>query len=396
MSPIPLPRELLVDDRTARMAWSRLAEPGDPVMTGLIAQLGAVDALAAIAETDDRRFRGIQDRAASTDLTALPRAAAVLGARIIVPGDDDWPTGLDDLLHPPPCLWAIGAGEPAGLRDRGVSIVGARTCSRYGASVAHDLAAGLAAHGRAIVSGAAFGIDRAAHDGALAASGRTIAVLAGGLDRCYPSQHAGLIRAIAESCVVLSEVPPGGAPTRYRFLQRNRLIAALTAGTVIVEAGLRSGSLNTAKHAREVGRPIGAVPGPVTSAVSAGCHNGVREGWATLVTDVAEVIDLVGRIGVDAAPRRRAAVRPADEVSEGDRLVLAVVPVRAPAEAQRIALHAGLPFPETLAALGRLAVAGLVARHGTRWKQVVQPRDEEPRERPSVTRLAEDELRSEG
>lgn len=179
------------------------------------------------------------------------------------------------------------------LARRSVSIVGARASTRYGEMVASDLAVGLAERAYAVISGAAFGIDGAAHRGALAVDGMTVAVLAGGVDRAYPVAHSQLISTIVETGAVVSEVAPGSAPTRPRFLLRNRLIAAMSAGTVVVEAGLRSGSLNTAGTAEKLGRPVGVVPGPVTSMVPAGCHQASREGMAVLVTDVPEVLDLV-------------------------------------------------------------------------------------------------------
>ena len=210
-------------------------------------------------------------------------------------GPPDWTSSPP----PPPCLWVRGT---VGLGDlaRSVAVVGARASTAYGDHVAGELGSGLARRGFLVVSGLAYGIDGTAHRAALG-TGTSLAVVAGGVDRAYPRGHDALMGELVRRGAVVSEVPPGSAPTRSRFLQRNRLIAALTGGTVVVEAAVRSGALSTARAAAALGRPVAAVPGPVTSSSSAGCHVLVREGRAVLVTDAAEVADLVGRIGADAA-----------------------------------------------------------------------------------------------
>ncbi|MDQ2755404.1 MAG: DNA-processing protein DprA, partial [Actinomycetota bacterium] len=299
--------------------------------------------------------------------------AARAGARVVCPGDADWPAGLDDLLLPPYCLWVRGPLDLTRLVRRSVSVVGARASTRYGETVSTDLGAGLAERGFAVVSGAAFGIDGAAHRGALAVDGPTLAVLAGGIDRPYPVAHSRLIGAIAESGALMAEVPPGAAPTRPRFLLRNRIIAAISTGTVVVEAGLRSGSLHTAGIAESLGRPVGVVPGPVTSMVSAGCHQAARDGKAVVVTDVDEVVDLVGEYGIDAAPRKRAPSRADDDLDPVDAQVYAMVPVRRASAAADIAVAAGLAPGAVLAALPRLELRGLVKRVDGLWKKVPAP-----------------------
>lgn len=255
-----------------------------------------------------------------------------------------------------------------------MSLVGARASTRYGETLASDLGAGLAGHGFTVVSGAAYGIDGAAHRGALAVDGPTVAVLAGGLDRPYPVAHSRLIGAIAESGALVAEVPAGAAPTRPRFLLRNRIIAAISTGTVVVEAGLRSGSLHTAGIAESLGRPVGVVPGPVTSMVSAGCHQAAREGKAVIVTDVEEVVDLVGEYGLDAATRKRGPVQPHDDLGPVETQVYALVPVRRAASAADIAVAAGLAPSAVLAALPRLELRGLVRRADGAWQKVPAPR----------------------
>ena len=363
---------VLTQERWARAAWSRVAEPGDRRAAALVEQLGAVDALAAVVENRSWAPEALRTRVAGVDLGEMVAFARRQGWRMVVPGDSEWPSGVDALSAPPIGLWVVGPIDLAEVCATSVAVVGARACTAYGMGVASELGSGLPDAGYAVVSGAAFGIDRAAHAGALAVRGTTVAVLAGGLDRPYPVSNTALIGQIRSTGALVSEVAPGGAPTRSRFLQRNRLIATMTVGTIVVEAGLRSGSLHTAGRAVEHGRPVGVVPGPVTSRVSAGCHQWVREGKAVLVTDVIEVLDLVGRLGVDAAPHRSDPVRPEDELPPQDRLVLAALPVRAPVAVPAVAAHAGLDIGQTRASLGRLELAGVAVRSGDRWKQAAR------------------------
>lgn len=236
-------------------------------------------------------------RTAAAD-EALARAAGA-GMRWVIPGEPEWPAGVDDLDHPDPVSGSGGA--PAGLWIRGaarlddlvadaVGIVGARDCTTYGAELAGDIAADCADHGLTVVSGAAFGIDACAHRGALMMERPTIAVLACGADVDYPRAHAALLSRILADGLVVSEHAPGVPVARHRFLARNRLIAALTRGVVVVEAARRSGSLNTLHWADQLGRTTMAVPGPVTSQQSAGTHQAVRDGKAILVTSGLDVV----------------------------------------------------------------------------------------------------------
>lgn len=364
-----LPKGLAVEV-AARAAWSRVAEPGDRQAVALVDRLGAVDALAAVVEGHDWVPEALRVRAAGVDLEGLVQFAFRRGWRMVVPGADEWPTGVDALDVPPIGLWVAGPVDLASVSARSVAVVGARACTAYGMGVAAELGAGLPEAGYAVVSGAAYGVDRAAHQGCLSVDGTTVAVLAGGLDRPYPVTNAGLIERIGQTGALVSEVAPGGAPTKFRFLQRNRLIATLAVGTVVVEAGLRSGSLHTAGRALEHGRPVGAVPGPVTSRTSAGCHQAIRDQKATLVTDLVDVLDLVGRLGVDAAPLRRGPVRPEDDLPVTDRQVFAAVPIRASASSESIAINAGVSLAQARSSLGRLELGGIVTRAGDRWKQV--------------------------
>jgi DNA processing protein len=353
----------------ARVAWSRLAEPGDPVAAAFVERHGLVEALgrvrAGIAGTERYAARAA-DLDVDTDLMRAEWAAAA----VVVPGDPRWPEGRDDLEVPPYCLWVRGSALSAG--QRAVAVVGSRAATAYGVRVAEDLGTGLASRGFAVVSGAAYGIDGAAHRGALAAEGATIAVVAGGVDRVYPVGHARLLEEIVRTGAVVSEVPPGAAPTRTRFLARNRLIAAMTIGTVVVEAAARSGSLNTARWAATHHRPVAAVPGPVTSMMSTGCHQLVRDGVAVLVTDATEVVELVGRLGDDLAEPPRGPVNPEDLLAPGVRHVYAALPVRRAVPVESLAKVAGRSESDVLAALGRLNIEGLAERVDGGWRRLAR------------------------
>lgn len=297
----------VTDDRNARIALALASEPGDRVTGRLISEHGAVETLRLVtvsrlpkglggAENREWRKR-VAPRLSEPSLRRAIDLGDRLGLTVLTPDDAHWPTGLADLGHAAPIiLWARGdtALFVAPVQHR-VALVGARAATGYGEHVAAETAADLVCTGTQIVSGAAYGIDVAAHRATLAAGGSTIAVLAGGLDRYYPAGNDELIRRISERGALLGEIPPGGPPTRFRFLQRNRLIAALSAATVVVEAGWTSGSTNTASHAAGLRRAVAAFPGPVTSAASAGCHRLIREGVASLVTSVGDIRDLIGR-----------------------------------------------------------------------------------------------------
>ncbi|MGC5173311.1 DNA-processing protein DprA [Microbacterium sp. DT81.1] len=299
-------------DLEARAAWSIIAEPSDGIAGTLTQTLGHTAALEVLTAghgtvTGALHAAGIDAEAAKHAAARwLPRhnpravddalaAAARHGLTLIDPATIP---GLSDLgEHAPHIIWARGDLALLGrdLTDR-IALIGARAATSYGEHVTTEISAALAARGIVITSGAAYGIDGAAHRAALAAGGATIAWLAGGADRPYPAGHSDLIARIADrGGVIASEVSPGAAPTKWRFLARNRMIAATTAATVVVEAGWRSGSLNTAGHAATLGRTLGAVPGPVTSAASAGCHRLIREFDAQLVTDADDAYGLLGR-----------------------------------------------------------------------------------------------------
>jgi DNA processing protein len=299
----------------------------------------------------------------------------------VVPGDEEWPDGLVDLadiepLHErggmPVGLWLKGPLRLAEACARSVAVVGSRSATTYGTGVAGDLAAGLSTEGHTIVSGAAFGIDQAGHRAALAMRGPTVAVLACGADRVYPSAHQRLLDYIADTGLVVSEAPIGGAPTRIRFLARNRLIAALSQGTVVVEAAIRSGALNTASWAESLGRVVMGVPGPVNSAPSQGVHELIRSRGALLVTRSEEVLEAVAPIGSYTLFDRREPATPRDRLSSAEREVLDAVPVARAQPAERIARVAGLPLTTVAEALSRLRSSGLVRERDGRWHLTVE------------------------
>jgi DNA processing protein len=309
----------------------------------------------------------------SEDLDRIDRA----GGRMITPMDDEWPlipftsfAGVDLRCHPagvaPLMLWVIGDVKVNEVAERAVAIVGTRAATVYGEQVAFDLSAGVCDRDVAVVSGAAFGIDGAAHRSALAADGCTVAVLAGGVDVDYPRGHSALLHRIRRSGLAVSEYPPGVAPARHRFLVRNRLVAALSGATVVVEAGLRSGAANTAAWARALGRVVCAVPGPVTSSASAGCHQLIRNG-AELVTRAEEIVEFVGRAG-ELAEEPAHPSSPLDDLTDLGKRVYEALPARGVRSADELSIESGLPIAQLQGQLALLELAGLAVRDEGRWR----------------------------
>ncbi|MET7941673.1 DNA-processing protein DprA [Streptomyces sp. NPDC005302] len=362
------------DERTARVTLSRVVEPGDEVCGRWVREIGAREALRWLSEGDrqprgmtDTRWAGLRARAERADPEGDLARAREAGVRFVCPGDSEWPAQLDDLGDGRPLgLWVRGLSSLRIWALRSVAVVGARACTEYGAHMAATLGAGLAERGWVVVSGGAYGVDGAAHRGALGAGGATVAVLACGVDRPYPRGHTQLITRIAEQGLVIGELPPGDHPTPSRFILRNRVIAALTRGTVVVEAAYRSGALVTARAAQRLGRFTMGVPGPATSSLSAGVHELLR-GEAVLVTDAAEVAELVGDMG-ELAPDRRGPVVPRDLLSPGAQRVLAALPARRPAAVDEIARGAATTTDDAVGRLYELRALGFVERHGDGWK----------------------------
>ncbi|MGW9405447.1 DNA-processing protein DprA [Arthrobacter sp. NPDC055585] len=413
----------------ARAALSRLIEPSDTVGQALVAAAGPETAALVAAGRqragttlrrdvdallEERGIRGTDSVFAEALERWQPRAADLaperdlqtvhrFGGRMLVPEDAGWPAALADLGQAMPfCLWTRGNGIVPEL-GQCLALVGSRDATSYGLAVTGDLAAGLVQRGRTVISGGAYGIDAQAHRSALAVGGNqrspdpraarggnrpsaagsteppTIAVLAGGVDRFYPAGNEELLRAVADAGLIISEVPPGSAPTRWRFLQRNRLIAALAAATVVVEARWRSGALNTAHHAAELGRGVGAVPGSVYSANSAGCHRLLREGSSVCVSDAAEVLELsdpfvLAPDGADGAGRTGTQADH-DGLSVEDILLLDALPLRKAVPPQKLSVVAGLSPAAVRAGLARLELSGLARRTGEGlWQRAERPR----------------------
>ncbi|MFE2419243.1 DNA-processing protein DprA [Streptomyces hokutonensis] len=362
------------DELHARVYLARVVEPGDEVAGRWIRELGAVEVARRLRDggpqlvgVTDKRWAGLCTRAESVQPGRDLEVAEEAGVRFVCPGDSEWPAQLDDLGDARPVgLWVRGRPSLRVWALKSVAVVGARACTEYGAHMAATLAADLAQDGWIVVSGGAYGVDGAAHRGALGAGGATVAVLACGVDQPYPRGHAQLIGRIAEQGLVVGELPPGEHPTPSRFILRNRVIAALTRGTVVVEAAYRSGSLVTARAAQRLGRHTMGVPGPATSGLSAGVHELLR-GDAVLVTDAAEVVELVGDMG-ELAPDRRGPVLPRDLLEPAARRILAALPGNRAAAVREIARGAQTTEDDAVARLYELRALGYVERHGDGWK----------------------------
>ncbi|QLD10365.1 DNA-processing protein DprA [Microbacterium oleivorans] len=367
-----------VAERYARARWSVLAEPGDAVAGLAVARLGAAAALEAalgggpapetleLADRDWSRALG-RWQPRRDDHTYPIELAQRVGARLVIPGDADWPTRLDDLgVHAPFALWVRGRASVLAGEAPAVALVGARAATSYGVRVTAEIAGDLAARGATIVSGAAFGIDAAAHRASIAVGGQGIAVLAGGVEKAYPAAHGELLTGLSRQGAVISEVPCGTAPTKWRFLQRNRVIAALADATVVVEAGWRSGSLNTAGHAASLGRALGAVPGPVTSAASAGCHRILREYDGHCITSADDVRELIGW-----SPDDPPSTDPGAAASRTDDTtrILDALSARTPRQVSEVARRSGLPAEEATALLGLLALEGRAEVDPRGWRR---------------------------
>ncbi|MFJ3225231.1 DNA-processing protein DprA [Streptomyces sp. NPDC086783] len=361
-------------ERLARVTLSRVLEPGDETGGRWVREYGAVAVARRLVDGGDplpgvtyTRWEGLRGRAALVRPERDLERAGEAGVRYVCPGDGEWPAQLDDLGDGRPTgLWVRGRPSLRMWALRSVAVVGARACTEYGAHMAATLGAELAERGWVVVSGGAYGVDGAAHRGALGAGGATVAVLACGVDRPYPRGHTQLITRIAEQGLVVGELPPGDHPTPSRFIQRNRIIAALTRGTVVVEAAYRSGALVTARAALRLGRFAMGVPGPATSRLSAGVHELLR-GEAVLVSDAGEVVELVGDMG-ELAPERRGPVLPRDLLDPAARRVLAALPGRGTATADVIARGAGTTRDDAIGRLYELRALGFVERHGDGWK----------------------------
>ncbi len=361
-------------ERLARVALSCAVEPGDRTTSSLVRQLGPRQALTA--QLEPKPGSELAQRLREVDPVRQLEQADRCGIRFLVPGDPEWPAGLDDLDHgvevqglggTPPGVWARGP-MPLTELATSVAIVGSRSASPYGAEVTRAIAECVARAGVPVVSGGAKGIDFVAHDAALMAGGASLAVLACGVDRVYPEQNRRLLAHLAAEFAVVSEQPPGSAPTRLRFLARNRLIAAMTRGTVLVEAALRSGALNTVGWAEQLSRTVMCVPGPVSSYTSQGVHHWFRRGTSTLVTHGSEVLEVVGAAGEHLVEEPRGPERARDRLSSVEQRVLEWVPVSQPAGVVSIARLSRLHVRDADPTLRRLERAGFVREVEGGWR----------------------------
>jgi DNA processing protein len=379
----------------ARAFLNRIFEPAHLPLWARVRAEGPVAVAAALrsGRLSGRHFDAAVARIATADPWADLDGAQRRGIRLVVPEADEWPhfafaaleaAALRRLgtwkepaathapsgeLVPPIALWVRGDADLAAVGTRSVAIVGARGASEYGLWAAYDFAARLAERRFDVISGGAYGIDAAAHRGALSVDGTTILVSAGGLDRPYPPANADLFERVAESGLLVSESPPGADPRRQRFLTRNRLIAALGTGTLVVEAARRSGAVNTANHCAELGRPLMAIPGPITAVTSAGCHWLIARdvGAARLVTSVPEVLESIGGASDLEPPAPPARCTPSaavdarlDALDPAARRIYDAFPARAWIGPDRLAVAAGLAPLDVIRALPALELAGLV------------------------------------
>lgn len=359
----------------ALLALAHVVEPGDERIGRMVDSLGPEAVIARLRDgaRGDGPAQGLQARLDAFDRARAQAAARDAQARIVLRDSPEWPSQLDHLGPARPfALWVVGGPHLRLAAVQSVAVIGARASTAYGERLAHDWTASLADAGWTVVSGGAHGIDGAAHRGALAAGGVTICVLASGVDVAYPRAHAALIARIADTGLLVSESPPGSSARRQRFLTRNRIIAALTRGTVVIEAALRSGTTSTANAAHALNRPVLAAPGPVTSPMSAGCHQLIRDQRAVLASQWGDVVDLLGAIGdgdgdVDRAIRPAA---PTDALTHGQRLVLDALPLRTGLALDAVVRESGLSASAALACLGVLTAAGLAEQRGDTWRAV--------------------------
>lgn len=368
-------------ERLARAALARVIEPGRISLYRAVETLGAAAVWAALQAgrtvpgLTPAGWAGARHRAQGYDPRRDLDRLRARGGRLVCPGDQEWPAAqlcwpLDALQDAPPlALHVRGPYRLDVVAGRAVALVGARQATAYGTHVAGQLALGVADRGVAVVSGGAYGIDGAAHQGALGSTGAaTVAVLACGVDVAYPRGHDRLLARIAEQGLLVSELPVGCAPTRGRFLVRNRLIAALSQGTVVVEAARRSGSLATADRAQKLTKVVMAVPGPVTSAASGGANELLRHPDTRCVTSAQEVVECVGRIGADLATPPAQEQRVRDDLPATVRQVLDAVPVRSGAGIASIARAAGVTPLVVQQVLPPLVLHGLVEQVDTGWR----------------------------
>jgi len=349
-------------DRQARLIISIAGEPGDERVGQAVAEYGAAQAVERwqSGHGADAMCKAV-DRVLSSSLIeqAVKSLNSVRG-RFITPADDEWPESLDDLDTAGPIgLWCTGNGTLSEITNRSLAVVGARSATAYGERIAHEIGVQAAKENVGVISGAAYGIDAAAHRGSLVGKGKTVAVLACGVDVAYPVSHRGLLSNITDSGVVISEAPPGAKPHKHRFLIRNRLIAALSQSTVVVEAALRSGSLSTSNWAHVLNRQIWGIPGPITSATSAGVHAAIRDNMMKIATSTDDIFQDFKF--------------PAPSIQLGllDGAIVGLLS-EAPRSTHELAMHFGseVDFHDLQATLSLLEIRKLVTLSNQGWKLI--------------------------
>ncbi|MGL6235336.1 MAG: DNA-processing protein DprA [Segniliparus sp.] len=375
------------DERDLAWAYlSRVVEPPCPALVDFLATRDVVEAARLIAR--DKLPEGHGKLRAATcarrecdfsrrDLETI----AELGGRLVTEDSPDWPAWrllafsqaqaraqghgqgqgqADAPLAPPFALWALGEVDLASAAEFSCAVVGTRASSGYGERIAAEWSSAVGAAGGTVVSGGAYGVDAAAHRGALAAGGTTLAVLACGVDVPYPAGHAQLFRRIASSGAAISEYPPGVQPARHRFLARNRLVAGMSGGVLVVEAASRSGALNTAGWARRLGLPVFAVPGSVFAFSSAGCHKLIASGEAELAWDVQALIERVGPLGLLGllAPEEPSSKRALDELSPDQSRIHSALDSRKGRSVVEVSRSSGLATGAVRAGLALLELRG--------------------------------------
>lgn len=362
--------------------WSLITEPGDTVAGLLRNFFGDIEALVLVVsgnsageiakrlnvETTERhRIESAlvnaleiwRRRTSQADVFNSLNKIKELGGRILTPKSQNWPSQLEDLgLGTPPALWVYGDGKVFTKLAQSTAVIGSRAVSDYGLEVTDSIVDSLLELDQAIISGGAIGVDARAHERTLQLGGTTVAVMAGGLDRLYPASNSELFKNLKLSGALISEVPPGVMPTKWRFLQRNRLIAALTQATVVIEAGFRSGTVNTVGHANDLDRPVGAVPGLITSVSSAGCHELIKAGKAVLISTPRDLAELLGK--------RRYFEEAFDSLGNWEIRVLDSLGASA-GTVEEVSKTAGLTTFETKTGLRKLAALGLVIRTSNGW-----------------------------
>lgn len=373
----------------AAITWSVICEPGDAFAGQLISTFGAGRALALeLSRTSGKDYAALFSEAGSDWLemqkfgrfertladarerwhsrlshSRVRQAVETMSALdgwFLTKDSEHWPVRLNDLgNHAPRGLWGIGAGQSN--PERALSVVGSRIATNYGENATSELVGPMVSRGFVIISGGAYGIDAHAHRTTLALEGSTVAVMAGGLDRLYPSGNRELFKDIATRGLLLSELPPGSEPTKWRFLQRNRLIAALGDATLLVEAQGRSGAVSTANRAVDLGRPLGAVPGAINTPGSDGCHQLIRDFKAQLITCSADILELMGEgeITVSNASLGLGAL---------ETRVLDVIGTTI-ADISRICGEGGLTRSEAEVGIASLSLLGLIDRDFSGWRR---------------------------